>query len=532
MAALDLVQQSVTQFKAMPPGRQAALAVAALGSLAFCLWIALGTGSPHYRVLYRSLAEADAARVVEALGAERIPYRLSDGGSAVQVPAGQVHEARIRLAGKGLPGGAGAGFELFDEPRFGTTEFVHRVNYRRALQGELARSVEHLDAVERARVQIAIPEPSPFVGERERTPSASVVVRLAPGKDLAPDRVRGIVHLVSSSVEALVPERVSVVDEAGRLLAPAADAALGANAPSARQRYQNALERELAQRVEAMLARTVGAERVVARVRADLEWTQTEETEERFDPNSQIERSEQRSTEIESDTQGGGGGGGRPGVASNVPGGEGGAPTSGSDSNRTTETINYELSKTVRHSVEPLGGIKRLTLAVLIDGKPNAEGAFQAWEAESIQQFEELARHAVGFSEERGDRITITNAPFRSFSAEEIGGGGGFALPQGVSGIAEHVIRVVGLLVALVFFGRLVVKPLAHSLQSSGADPVAERIAVLEARLVASGAIPDEAALQPGTEPPAIAAAPGLGVGASNQQDQSLQAIRSWLRES
>lgn len=278
-----------------------------------------------------------------------------------------------------------------------------------------------------------------------------------------------------------------------------------------------------------MLARTVGAERVVARVRADLEWTQTEQTEERFDPNSQIERSEQRSTEVESDKVNGGGGG-RPGIASNVPGaGGGGGSASGSDSNRTTETINYELSKTVRHSVEPLGGIKRLTLAVLIDGKPNAEGEYQPWDDDSIQKFEQLARHAVGFSEERGDRITVTNAPFRSFSAEEVGDG--FAIPQGVSGIAEHAIRVLGLLVALLLFSRLVVKPLAASLRAGGKDDSSDRIAALEARLVAAGAIAGDEKIE-GDERSAIAPGASLGVGVMSQSDQSLQAIRSWLRES
>ncbi|NNL66649.1 MAG: flagellar M-ring protein FliF, partial [Myxococcales bacterium] len=205
--------------QALPPARRALLAVAAGGSLAFFAWLTLSAASPEYRALYRGLAEDEAARVIEGLAAEKIGYEVADAGTTIMVPATEVAEARIRMAGRGLPNGGGAGFELFDRPAFGVTDFVHRVNYLRAVQGELSRSIEQLDPVERARVQVVVPERGSVLASQERAPRASVVVRLIPGQTLAPDQAKAIVHLVASSIENLDPADVTVVDGSGRLLA-------------------------------------------------------------------------------------------------------------------------------------------------------------------------------------------------------------------------------------------------------------------------------------------------------------------------
>ena len=524
MPVPDWLQNVRTQFLAWPPARRLLFAGTAVGSLAFFGWLALGAGGVSYAPLFRGVAPEEMARVVEVLEAQRIPYRLAAEGTAVHVPAERVHAARIQLAGQGLPAGGGAGFELFDKPDFGVTDFVHRVNYRRALQGELARSIAQLEPVSRARVQIALPERSPFVGDRERKPSASVIVELRPGADLSAAQVRGIVHLVSSSVESLAADRVTVVDGRGRMLAPAADGSVDPAQPAGTGEYQTRLERDLAQRVEAILAPVVGAGRVVAQVRADLDWTQTEHTEERFDPASQVERSEQRTVETEED--GATLAEGAPGVASNVPGEGGGADAaegaSRRRSSRTSETINYEVSKTVRRSIEPSGTLKRLTVAVLLDGRATPEGGFQPWDEPALRDFEALAKRAVGFSEERGDQLTIANAAFQGFDGSGDDGADPGWLPAPAWALLGQGVRAVALLGVLALFGLLVVRPLLAALGGTGAGPALPvRVADLERELGGG-------ALAPAPAASGTASAAQL---ARERADASIRAIQSWLQQ-
>lgn len=514
------------QVMALPPGRRLALFATAAGSLTFFLWLGFGAARPSYRLLFRGLPDAETAKVVTQLSAEKISYELREGGSAVYVPAEQVYDARIRLAGAGLPPGGGAGFELFEDPAFGVTDFVHQVNYRRALQGELSRSIEQLEPVERARVLIALAERSPFVGRQERRSTASVVVRLTPGAELHESQVRGIVHLVASSVESLAPEEVTVVDDRGRMLAPQSEGGPGPDAPAGAHAFQRKLETDLAERVESILERTVGMGRVVARVRADLDWTRKESTEERYDPDSQIERSEQRTTE--SSVEGGAPlEGGVPGVRANVPdvGGPGGATANGTSSTRTSETINYEISKTVSHSVSPVGEIERLTVAVLVDGQPEAEGSSHTpWDEEALRQFEELAKQAVGFSPERGDTITVTSAPFRSIEVEEPEGGPWLS-PE-ILLLVGQVLRGLGLLVALVLFAKLVVRPIASALASAPSLSLPASVGDVEMQLSGSG--------HPGTTlpPSSPSLSEQIGRAARHRVDDSVKTIRDWLRQS
>ncbi len=508
-----------SQFLALPPARRAVLVGTAVVSLGFFSWIALGQASPRYTLLYSGLPEDQVAKVVDALAAERIAYRLDDGGTSVMVPATEVHEARIRVAGRGLPAGSGVGFEIFDKNGFGVTSFVQRVNFQRAIQGELARSIEQLAPVERARVQLAIPEPSPFLG-RDRQARGSVVVQVAAGQELGPAQVRGIVHLVASSVEALSPERVSIVDSRGRLLTSGSEAAASRATPAGVQGHRMKLEREFAQRIESILAHTVGPGRVAAQVSADFDWTQTETTEEVYDPDSQIERSEQR--EMEKSSEGGAlVEAGVPGAQSNLPGEDeegGGGPSATTE--RTAQTINYELSKRVSHSITGGGKLQRLTVAVLIDGKPGEEaGGFVPWNDEEIAQFEKLTRQAIGFSEERGDEIVVVNAPFHSFELGE--DGDGFS-PDLLLLITES-LRWLALIGALVVFALFVVRPLASSVASAGemAPSLPARLEDLEARLAMVGA--DAAQLEAASSGAAGAeTAPGAS-------EETLRTLRTWL---
>ncbi len=510
----------MAQFQALPAGRRAALVLTAAGSLAFFLWLGSGAGRADYRLLFRGLDEDEAAKVLDGLGAEKIPYRIEEGGTAILVPASLVYEARIRVAGRGLPVGS-AGFEIFDDAGFGVTDFVQKVNYQRALQGELARSVEQLEAVERVRVQIAMPERTPFMRKDANQASASVVVRLRPGAELQREQVRGIVHLVSSSVQRLDPSRVTVVDTHGRMLAPLADGQPGPKAPAGALAQQATIEQQLAERVESILVRTVGAGRVVARVSAELDWTQIEQTEERFDPDSQVARSEQRSSDSSED--GSGGAAGIPGIRSNSPGGVAAATggQSGRAASRSSETVNYEISKVVSRRIDPVGSIKRIDVAVLLDGKPpepgaEAEAGFQPWSQQELDRFEELARHAVGFSSERGDRITLTSAPFHSV---EVGDDEGFRLDPQLLALLATLLNYLGLFLALALFARFLGRPLISALTANAGAALPVRAGDLEAQLAGSIAAP----------PPVASLADQVSAIADRRGEDSVKTLRGWL---
>ncbi|MEM7409198.1 MAG: flagellar basal-body MS-ring/collar protein FliF [Myxococcota bacterium] len=510
-----------SQLAALSPARRMLLALSAMGSLAFFGWVVFGGAAPEYRAVFRGLPEDEAARVAEALAAEQIDYQLADGGTAVLVPAVEVAEARIRLAGKGLPSGGSAGFELFDKPAFGVTDFVHRVNYLRAVQGELARSIEQLDPVERARVQVVIPERRNVLSREERAPSASVVVRLRPGHELATEQVQAVVHLVASGLESLDAANVTVVDGSGRLLAPLEDGMPGSLGATGVSNYQERVEAELANRIETILEKTAGPDSVVARVRADLDWTEVETTEEVFDPDSQVARSERRSTETNND-EASGTAGGVPGVAANVPGGDAAFPPEPAvSSSRETETINYEISKSVSRRVVPMGRVERLSIAVLVADPIAPEGAEESaapWTPEDLSLFEALARQAVGFDADRGDQITVRSAPFHAPEAIPLDAPSFW--PQW-SPLIVTLLRGLVAVVALLLFARLVVQPVVAALpEPAAAAPVAA--AGLE-----EGGAGDLEALGGS----AATAALGAG-GVAPATEDGARALKNWLNQS
>lgn len=513
------LRQLIDTVSALPPARRLALGLAAAGSLAFFGWIASTAAAPSYRPLYRGLDPEQAARVMEGLASEKIPYRLGDAGTSLLVPDANLHEARIRLAGRGLPDGGGAGFELFDKPAFGVTDFVHHVNYARALQGELARTIEHLDPVDRARVQVAIPERSSLLGRRDLEPRASVIVRLRAGRELAENQVAAIVHLVASSVERLDPSKVTVVDGGGRLLAPQQGASPALAGVAGANSHQQRTEAELAKRVEGILEKTVGPGNVIARVRADFDWSESETTEEVFDPDSQVARSEQRSEDLSGPSEPVGG---TPGLAANSPDGFATGPTAepSPSASRSSETINYEISKTVVRRVVPMGRVERMSIAVLVADRKAAEGeGFEAWAPADLEAFEKLARQAVGFDEKRGDVITVTSAPFRLPDAD--------ALPesgfdwQRLLPLLESLARGVALLLALLLFARLVAQPLLRALAAPPprlpAPASAEPAPRSEGARLSAGA--PEVSFTPVSRPP---------LGAT----EGARALREWLSQS
>src|SRR2546422_3585092 len=300
--------------RAQPPARRIVLATTGVGSLVVVLGLAWWVQRPLYRPLFTKLAERDASAIVEALRAEKVPFRLEDGGRAILVPAERLYELRLALASRGLPEGGGVGFELFDRQTLGQTDFLQRLNYQRALQGELGGTIAGLGGVEAARVHLALPERSVSVGD-DRRPSASVVVKLAPGRALSAGQVDGIVHLVAASVEGLAADAVTVVDEGGRMLTADRRGAELGGAPSGALELQGAIERQLSERVETMLAAVVGRDKAIARVAATLDLSRSERTEESYDPDRTALRTQRTTRE---QTNAARAAGGAPGVQANL----------------------------------------------------------------------------------------------------------------------------------------------------------------------------------------------------------------------
>jgi flagellar M-ring protein FliF len=395
---------------------------------------------PTYSLLVGDMDAETANAVIRKLKTGKIPYQLSDGGRSVSVPVEKVDELRLDMSSGGLPSAGRIGFEIFDKPAFGTTEFLEHVNYRRAIEGELARTIGTLSEVASARVHIAMAKESLFVDE-DQPAKASVVLRLKANRPLAQSTVRGIANLVAGSVESLRPESVVILDTYGRPLTRPADddSALGSAAQVDRQQQ---IERDLTQRVVALLEPVVGEGRVRVNVAAHLNPDSVEETEERWDPTSVV-RSRQTTTETGATAGGSGGVAGaranQPSALSTAatnpsnaaaPAGAAAAPASNlaallapTPPGKSSEITNYEVGKTTRHTISPQGSLARLSVAVILDdervqGKDGAAPTTKSWDADGIKRIHGLVAAAVGFDEGRGDQLTVENIAFDVAPAE------------------------------------------------------------------------------------------------------------------
>ncbi|MDG4477025.1 flagellar basal-body MS-ring/collar protein FliF [Thiovibrio frasassiensis] len=379
-----------------------------------------------YKVLFSGLTQEDAGEVVTKLKDQRIPYKLSEDGGAIMVPASQVYEIRLSLAGEGLPRGGGVGFEIFNETSFGQTDFVQRLNYQRALQGELARTIRTFQQVTEARVHIATPKESVFI-EDEKPPTASISVRLRGREKLNQHEIQSIVNLVASAVPGLTTENITLVDTSGRLLYRKQGDGEGILTGNQLE-YQIKIEDTMRQKVETMLEEVVGVNRVRARVTADVDFNKVERTEETFDPEAQVVRSEQMLTE--NDQRGGANAEGIPGVKGELAtyaeeGGGGGAAAAGY--NRNNVTRNYEISKQTKHVQDKGGAVKKLSIAVMVDGtyekSVDKDGKtslkYQARSPEEMQNLDKLVKNAIGYNEERGDQVEVASLPFALSSVPE-----------------------------------------------------------------------------------------------------------------
>ncbi len=428
MAEEDIVQKETTEeteiqiperknmltlVKEWPLSRKVALAAVTVISMALFAVLIIQARTADYQLLYANLAEKDAAPVVSWLKGQKISYQLKNNGKNIWIPADQLYETRLELASSGLPSGGGVGFEIFDKQSFALTDFVQKVNYTRALQGELARTITSLAPVEATRVHLAIPEKRLFKNQQKNT-KASIVVTLAKGRTLDKSQVQGIIHLVSGSVEGLSSEGVTVINSNGKVLEGLAKDDDEQQISVDMLVFQQNLESRMEHRAQDLLDKTMGSGQAMVRVTASLDFAKTEKTEELFDSDEPVIRSEQ----VETESNGGSSTGGIPGVQSNLQGNTGGAAGSSPSSSKSSRTTNYEISKTISKTVNPVGTIKNISVSVLLADRiipAKDEKSAPTPEARSqkeLQSVETMVARALGLNTERGDKINVTSMPF------------------------------------------------------------------------------------------------------------------------
>lgn len=411
----------------MNAGQIMGLGLTMIGLLGFFAYLAFRIVEPDYSLLYSTLDLQDSAEIVARLEALGVPYELYANGEGILVPADRVARLRMSMAEEGLPRGGSVGDEIFDQAgALGTTTFLANINQRRALEGELARTIGSLKDVKAARVHLVLPKRELFRREQIE-PSASVTLRMFGGRRLDPRQVAAVQHLVAAAVPGLQPDRITLVDDRGTLLVRGGEAMVEGALASQADDYRIGYETRLKRVIEQLLERSLGPGRVHAEVNADIDFDQVTMTEETFDPDGQVVRSTQsieEETELAERDQDG-----TVTVGNNLPntnaGGDGGGRTNNENTVRSEETVNYEISRTVRNHTQVGGQVKRLSVAVLVGGREVIAGdgggpAYVALKLEELDEIASLVRSAIGFDEDRGDTVEVKNMPFVEPVMDEI----------------------------------------------------------------------------------------------------------------
>lgn len=409
--------QIVNIYKSMPRNRKiligSVLLLLVISFVSMFFW----ANKIDFQTAYTNLSPEDSAEVVQKLKEQQIPYRLAGNGNIIMVPGEKVYDIRLSMAGSGIPRGGVVGFEVFEKTDFGTTEFVQKLNYQRAIQGELARTIKQFREVLDARVMIVMPKDSVFI-EESTPPSASVLLNL--NSNFSQEKVAAVVHLVASAVEKLTPERVTVVDTNGKVLYKGnpEDDQIGTYAKTQFE-YKIAFEQNLTRRIQTMLEKIVGSDKAIVRVIADMNFDQVDINEEIYDPDAQAIRSKHNIVET-SDRKS------NPdrNVSSVHPVGQPADATGirqTSDLNqRQDETFNYEISRTIRRTVKPVAAIKRISVAVVLDGtytietgkEGNSVRKYVARSQNELDQFTQIVKKAMGYDADREDQVTVESFPF------------------------------------------------------------------------------------------------------------------------
>ncbi len=378
-------------------------------ALALVIVMLVWTGRPSYEILFADLSKKDAAEIIDKLKEKKIDFKLEEGGNTILVPAGKVYELRLEFASMGLPEEGVVGYEIFDKSNIGMTDFLQKLNYRRALEGELTRTIEQIEAVEKARVHIVIPETRLFE-EDQKPVTASVILKLNRARSLNPAKINGIAHLVASSVEGLEPENVTIVDTRGRILSNNSNPDDLLTLSATQLDFRKKVEEYLTQKAQSMLDRVFGPGNAIVRVNADLDFRQIKKTIEEYDPDNTVVRSEEINEQI------------TPG--SNQANGN----NANAVASKSTNTItNYEINRTLQQVVESVGNIQHLSIAVLVnnkkekitdkDGNPQVQS--KPRDPQELKIVEDIVKRAVGFQEERGDEISVNNVDFGLPTANE-----------------------------------------------------------------------------------------------------------------
>lgn len=450
-----------------------AVGVAALIALVTGAW--MWGQTPDYRLLYSNLSDRDGGAIIESLQQLNIPYKFAEGGGALMVPSGQVHEARLKLASQGLPKGGTVGFELMENQKFGITQFAEQVNYQRALEGELARSVQSIGSVAGARVHLAIPKPSVFVKEQPK-PSASVILNMHSGRLLDAEQVSAIIHLISSSVPELSAKNVTVVDQNGTLLSANREGT-GEGLDASQLKYVQEIEQNYIKRIEDILTPLLGANNVRAQVTADIDFSRTEQTAEIYKPNQNPTESTVRSQQLHEVLNGAGlNASGVPGALSNQPPVPATAPlvaaatpagkTGANDGNisnlQKESTVNYEVDRTIRHTMLPVGMIKRMSVAVVVNGSRRVTDAKGKASSKTLSdaekaQINNLVKDAVGYDQNRGDNLNVQVAAFNE--DKEIVEAVPFWKQPEVTELAKEIIKYLAIGAVMLFAVFGIIKP-------------------------------------------------------------------------
>ena len=404
----------------------AVMGAVVMGLIGFFIYLTTKLATPQMTLLYGDLSTDDSSRIVSQLQSQNIPYEMRGNGTQVYVPGDKVLKMRMGMANQGLPSGGSMGYEIFDNAgKLGATNFVQNVNLVRALEGELSRTIGSLDRVQSARVHLVLPKRELFTRQKQQ-PSASIILKMGGGR-LGKEQVSAIQHLVAAAIPGLDPNRISIVDNKGSLLARGFDEAdpMVAMANKAEEKKRS-LENRLARTIEGLLEKTVGFGKARAEVTAEMDFDRINTTEEKYDPDGQVVRSTQsveesaQANEADANQQ--------VSVATNLPdpnlgaGGAGGA-SSGSNQNRTEETVNFEISKKIINHVRESGVIKHLSVAVLVDGirstDENGDPVYQPRGEAEMELLATLVRSAIGFSADRGDSVDVINMQYVEAEVDE-----------------------------------------------------------------------------------------------------------------
>jgi flagellar M-ring protein FliF len=476
----DSMKKLLQPLLALPPAKRWIVAgVASVSIISFTILIVVANRT-DYKPLFTNLTSEDAGEIVNKLKEQKIPHQIGSDGKSILVPSDKVYDLRLSLASDGLPQGGGVGFEIFDRKNFGMTEFVQKLNYQRALQGELSRTISQLSGVEQARVHLAIPEKSIFK-ESEKPPTASVVLKMKSNRMLRESEIQGVVHLVASAVDGMDADNVSVLDSRGKLLSKSPETDSGSRMTSSMLETQRNYEKNLEERLQSLLDKAVGPGKSVARVNATFDFKRVEKYEEKYDPESPVVRSEQRTEEKSG--SGAASATGVPGVQSNLgKTAPAASPLSSTMGSKSDETMNYEISRSTARIIEPVGTLSKVSVAVMVDGKYVSAGngksskpKYVSRTPDELQKIESLVKSAVGFNVDRGDQLTVANIPFQDAEQDMEDTGSKWWNAPIIQSLLKNLLIGFGFIAILI----LVIRPLMKMLRAPQ-QPVQEAFVPLE----------------------------------------------------